>query len=199
VANLLSCLGHPVRLSFGSQYHKQLRPDAQHDATDLICTEVGTVIPAGMIIALLDSILTRILSFTVALQKEFPDLDVDSGIPAFPPQQKEILKEMVNTTIYLNGNNATLAIGNANVNQPTIINQDPTQLFFEVIAAIKNSQESQDAIARLTAAVEEMRQAHGTSTFIDRYQSFMSTLADHAQVLQAVAPYLPALATLLPS
>jgi hypothetical protein len=204
VAELQSFLQHPTRLSVSQhevdQYAKQLRPTTQLDSPNLVCTEIGVNLLPATIRGLLDSIRTRIVLFTVELKEKFPNLDPETETPT--TQQKAELQKMVYASIYninLTGSGAMLAIENAGVTQTATINPDPTQLFSDVIAAIKNSQESQDAIARLTAAVEQMRQAHGTPTYIERYQSFMSTLADHAQLFQVLAPYLPLLAALLPS
>lgn len=48
----------------------------------------------------------------------------------------------------------------------------------------------------LLGVVKEMQDSHGTDGFVGAYQRFMSVAANHMTV---IAPFLPALAGLLPS
>jgi len=73
------------------------------------------------------------------------------------------------------------------------------ELFRELILALLASNEDKTVIDKLTSTVEEINSTQGTKDFKGHYQSFMSALADHMQVLgPVVAPFLPALSTMLP-
>jgi hypothetical protein len=81
------------------------------------------------------------------------------------------------------------------------IRQPPPEVFKQLLQAIRSTANTDaKVVAAMMVAVEDMQQAYGDTSFLSRYQAFMSLLADHLQVFgPVVAPFLPALAQLLPS
>jgi hypothetical protein len=74
------------------------------------------------------------------------------------------------------------------------------EVFQQLLAAVRGTEAAPELVTEMVAVIEEMQRDYGSDSFGDRYQSFMSILADHMQVFgPVVAPHLPVLAQLLTS
>lgn len=159
------------------------------------CVQAWKVIPINFVVSAIDSVRTRILNFVLEIETENPDAGeapVNSN-----PVSKDKVTQIFNT--YITGNVGNVATGSANVKQQTWVNESSAQVFSEILDVLQRSNVDPDAIAQLSAMVEEMRDAKEPEKFKIAYQKFMSILADHIQVLgAALDPYLPALSAMLP-
>jgi hypothetical protein len=162
---------------------------------DMSRWQAWKVIPATGIIAVLDNVRNRVLNFALEIEAEAPDAG-EAPINSSPVPQEKV-HQIFNTKIY--GNVQNLATASNNVEQHAIWNEQNEQLFKDIIEALSQSGADAKAVARLSRAVEQMRDAKSSNSFKESYKGFMSILADHIQVLGPVlAPYLPALSALLP-
>jgi len=101
------------------------------------------------------------------------------------------------TTIYnLNGENARVNIQShdASVN---VVNASSSKVFNDLKQAITAANLDPELHTDIISHVENMERTQGTHTFIDHYQGFINSLAAHATVFAAVAPYVPALTQLI--
>jgi hypothetical protein len=94
---------------------------------------------------------------------------------------------------HVQGDNARVNIHSSD-SSINIIQNNSSELFDKLVAFIKDQVADEKDRNALIAKTEEMRQAHGTSGFLSKYQEFMTLAANHATVL---APFMPALAGLL--
>lgn len=161
----------------------------------LNCLEAWKVIPSNSIAGVIDAVRNRVLNFVLEIEAEAPDAG-EAPINSSPiPQEK--VNQIFYTKIY--GNVQNFAAGNRDVNQDAKIEKSNDKLFSELLQALSDLKTDKESISQLTVAIEEMRASQGTSNFKRHYLSFMSILADHMQVFgPIVAPYLPALANLMP-
>lgn len=153
--------------------------------------------PYSAIVALIDTIKTRVLNFCLEIEAEAPDAG-EAPLNA-PPISQDKVTQVFNT--YITGTVQNVATGGSHFNQQATATFGPSDEVFrqllEAIASVSHEVSSAKAIA---CAVEEMRDSVGTRSFGSRYQAFMSLLSDHIQVYgPLVAPYLPALAALAAS
>lgn len=103
----------------------------------------------------------------------------------------------VHITYNISGTNARVNI-NSKDSSINIVNEQTPEVFAELMSAVKSSGVDSERLRLLESAVQEMEQSYGQPTFSSKYHAFMSVLADHIQVFgPVVAPYLPALATLV--
>ncbi|TPQ25760.1 hypothetical protein [Methylomonas koyamae] len=159
------------------------------------CMQAWKVIPAPAIVAALDAIRNRILNFVLEIEAESPDAG-EAPVNSSPVPQERV-HQIFNT--YITGNVQNVATGSTNVRQKAVSSGASDELFRELLDTLANAGADEYVIEKLTYAVEEMRASQGTGHFKQHYQSFMSVLADHIQVFgPVVAPYLPALAALVP-
>lgn len=158
------------------------------------CMQAWKVIPKAGIVAVLDAVRNRILSFVLEIEAESPDAG-EAPINSNPlPQDK--INQIFNT--YITGNVQNVATGSTNVNQTAINKADNDKIFSDLLDALLASKEDKKIILELTAIVEEMKSTQGSDGFKVHYQNFMSLLADHIQVFgPIVAPFLPTLAALI--
>lgn len=98
-----------------------------------------------------------------------------------------------NFSITVSGPNARVNVGSTD-NSTNLVGS--SAVFGELQAAIKTGISDEAAREVLLGVVKEMQDSHGTDGFIGAYQRFMGAAANHMTVL---APFLPALAALLPS
>jgi hypothetical protein len=146
-------------------------------------------------VAALDAIRTRILNFVLEIEAEAPSAG-EAPLNSNPVPQERV-QQIFNT--FITGNVQNVATGSTNVQQHAeYVEQDNSELFNKMIDAVSQSGIAPDIITKLTAVVEEMRENQKTGTFSKHYQTFMSILADHMQILGPVlAPFLPPLTALL--
>lgn len=158
------------------------------------CLQAWKVIPVSAIIAVLDTVRNRILNFVLEIEAEAPDAG-EAPINSKPLLQEKV-QQIFNT--YITGNVQNFATGSTNVKQEAVSNKINEKLFEDLIEALIKSKEDQKIVSELITAVEEMKHAQNTTGFKERYQRFMSILADHIQVFgPIVAPFLPGLAALI--
>lgn len=159
------------------------------------CMQAWKVIPISAVIAALDSVRTRVLSFVLEIETEAPDAG-EAELNSNPVPQEKV-HQIFNT--YISGNVQNLATASTNVHQSATYNDANPELFKNILAAMSNSGAAAQVVEKAANVVNEMKQARDADGFKKSYLQFMSILADHAQVLGPIlAPFLPALAALLP-
>lgn len=160
------------------------------------CMQAWKVIPKAAVVAALDTVRTRVLNFVLEIEAENPSAG-EAALNSNPlPMEK--VNQIFNT--YITGTVQNLAPGSSNFQQTaTYAEQGNTEVFSQLLEAIKGAGLQSEASRSVEVAVEEMQAAQGTSSFKQRYQTFISLLADHMQVLgPVVAPFLPALTAMMP-
>lgn len=159
------------------------------------CMQAWKVIPVASIVAVLDAVRNRILSFVLEIEAESPDAG-EAPVNSSPVPQEKV-HQIFNT--YITGSVQNVATGSSNVNQNTVQNSVSEKLFIELLNALHKADGNKHVIADLANTVEEMRANQGNGKFKEHYLKFMSILSDHIQVLgPVVAPFLPALSALTP-
>lgn len=158
------------------------------------CVQAWKVIPISRVVAALDSVRTRILNFVLEIEVEAPgagEIPVDTT-----PVPQEKVTQIFN--LHIAGSVGNVAAGGTNTHQEARLGQETDQLFADMLNAVSRSKADNEAINRLSSAIEEMRDAKQPERFYASYQNFMSVLSDHMQVFgQVLGPYLPALSKLL--
>jgi hypothetical protein len=102
-----------------------------------------------------------------------------------------------NMTFNVTGTFARVTI-NSTDNSVNVVNQTPPEIFAQLLEAVRSTNADAAVVTAMVEAVEDMQRAYGSHTYLERYQKFMSLLADHIQVFApTVASYLPVLAQLL--
>ena len=167
---------------------------AQQVYEDMNCVQAWKEISIGSLIATLDAVRNKILSFVLEIESENPAAG-EAPLKSNPLPQDKVTQIFNN---YILGGVQNLATANRNVKQkakltPVVDNE----IFSKLLDTIAHSGADKQVIAQLTASVEEMRASRG-SDFKAHYQKFVAILADHIQVLgPTVAQYLPGLAAFL--
>ena len=159
------------------------------------CIRAWKLIPRNAIVALVDTVKTRVLNFVIGIEAEDPDA---GEAPLHqPPLSQEKTTQIFNT--YISGNVQNVAAGGSDFRQKAISSSGLSdEMFQKLLDAIMHTEADAKIINMMTAIVEEMRGTSGTTQFRKHYLSFMSALSDHIQVFgPVVAPYLPALVKLL--
>lgn len=158
------------------------------------CMQAWKVIPVSSIVAALDAVRNRVLSFVLEIEAESPDAG-EAPINSSPISQEKI-HQIFNT--YITGNIQNLATGSSNVNQNAVENSANEKIFVDLLNALHKAEGDKQVIVDLVKTVEEMRANQGDKNFKEHYHRFMSILSDHMQVLgPVVAPFLPALVTIM--
>lgn len=159
---------------------------------DMNCMSAWKVIPHNALVALLDTVKTRVLNFCLEIEAEAPDAG-EAPINSQPVPQERV-SQVFNT--YISGTVQNVATGGTGVNQQATWNAGiEDAMFSNMLAAVRNSSAERAQIEQMAVAIEELRAAPDRSTFASRYTRFMGVLADHMQVFGVVlAPYLPLLA-----
>ncbi|WP_313559146.1 AbiTii domain-containing protein [Ruminiclostridium cellobioparum] len=182
-----------------SSFHEPWDPNlvafvGQNIYEGMNCMQAWKVIPSSAIVAALDAVRNRILSFALEIESESPDAG-EAPINSQPLPQERV-QQIFNT--FITGNVQNVATGSTNVNQRAIGKTNDEKIFVDLIEALTKSKGDQKIISDLVKAVDEMRIAKGTKGFKEHYQKFISILADHMQVFgPVVAQFLPGLATLI--
>ena len=160
---------------------------------DMTCMEAWKVIPQTALIAILDEIRSRILSFVLEIEAENPEAG-EAAINSNPVPSEKVTQ---NFHTHISGDAQNVSIGGNNVQQHATNTNANAELFTALIDALKPIEDSK-LRETLTSSVEEMRSTQGTDSFKVCYEKFMSLLADHIQVWgPVVGPYLPALAKMV--
>ncbi len=112
--------------------------------------------------------------------------------------QQDKVQQIFNT--FIEGDVQNLATGSSNVKQKVVMQTGISdEVFVNLMESLSKSNLEDTLLSKISIEVEKMRELQGTKGFKEHYQSFMSILADHIQVLgPIVAPYLPALTSLIP-
>nr|WP_080666291.1 hypothetical protein [Pseudomonas chengduensis] len=159
------------------------------------CMQAWKVIPITSVIAAIDTVRTRILNFVLEIESEAPD--AGEAEPNITPVPQEKVTQIFNT--YITGTVQNVATGGSNFSQTANETHNNTQLFEQILQALTSTNASHDALTHITGIVEEMRDAKDAKSFKSSYLNLMGALSDHAQIFgPIIAPYLPALAALLP-
>jgi hypothetical protein len=159
------------------------------------CMQAWKVIPLTAVVAALDSVRTRVLNFVLEIEAEAPDAG-EAPVNSNPVPQEKV-HQIFNT--YVSGNVQNLATASSNVRQYAKFNEQDTRLFQDILVALSKSGADAKAVSQMSGVVNDMQSAGSGDGFKKSYLQFISVLADHVQVLGPVlAPYLPALAALLP-
>lgn len=158
------------------------------------CVQAWKVIPITAIIATLDAVRNRILSFVLEIESEAPDAG-EAALNSNPlPQEK--VNQIFNT--YISGNVQNVATGSTDIEQSATYNEASPKVFAQLIQAVESIR-SDPSYEIVQNSVNEMEASYGTDDFKSKYQNFMAVLANHMAVLgPVVSPYLAVLATLLP-
>ena len=157
------------------------------------CMQAWKVIPIPNLIAILDEIRNRVLSFVLEIEAEDPEAGEAEINSNSVPQEK--IQQFFHT--HIAGDIQNVSIGSHNFKQQTTNTNANAELFSQLIDTLQSIKDS-ELRENLISSVEEMRSTQGTERFKDEYKKFMSLLADHLQVLSPiVTPYLPALAEIL--
>jgi hypothetical protein len=163
--------------------------------SNMNCMSAWKVIPNNALAALIDTIKTRVLNFSLEIEAQAPDAG-EAQLNTSPlPQEK--VTQVFNT--YISGNVQNVAAGGSDFRQKAISSLgEADEIFQKMLDSIIHSQADAEIITQLSAAIEEMRKSQGTSSFSNSYQIFTSVLADHIQILgPLLAPYLPLLAQMI--
>lgn len=160
------------------------------------CVQAWKVIPITSIVAALDGIRNRVLNFVLEIEAEAPGAG-DAPINSSPVPQERV-QQIFNT--YITGTVQNMATGSTSVQQRAKYSEHQTdELLLKLLEAISAAPADRVVVAELASAVEGMRSSRGRVGFKQHYEKFMSTIADHIQVFgPIVAPFLPALAVMLP-
>ena len=114
------------------------------------CMQAWKVIPVTSVVAALDAIRNRVLSFVLEIEAEAPDAG-DAPINSNPVSQERV-HQIFNT--YITGNVQNVATGNENVRQKAKYTEGASdELFAKLLDAISSSGADSAAISALTSAI----------------------------------------------
>lgn len=161
---------------------------------DMNCMQAWKVIPITGLIAALDEIRNRILNFVLEIEAQDPDAG-EAALNSSPVPPEKV-NQIFNT--YISGSVQNVATGSHSFEQHAINNDTNAELFSQLLEALQSVNQPEITVP-LCNNVEEMRSSQGTQSFKEHYQHFMSLLSNHITVLgPVVAPFLPALAAIVP-
>lgn len=157
------------------------------------CMQAWKVIPIPSIIATLDAVRNKILSFVLEIEAEAPDAG-EAAINSSPVAQEKV-HQIFNT--YISGHVQNVATGSSDFEQHATKNETSPEVFSQLLEAIEAIRDTPEYI-EVQSSVKEMEDSFGSETFKSKYLSFMSVFSNHITVLAPViAPCLPALAALV--
>ncbi len=159
------------------------------------CISAWKVIPYNSLVALIDTIKTRILNFS--LEIEIQDPNAGEAPVNEPPLPQDKVTQVFNT--YITGDVQNVATGGNHFKQnASIDSEESDKIFREILGVIMRAQANQKTIHELSSVVEEMRGNQGKDSFVRHYQSFTSLLADHITIFgPLLVPYLPLLSQMI--
>ena len=132
-----------VEKSDGGTASEPWNPDivayvGQNIYKDMNCMQAWKVIPLTAVVAALDAVRNRILSFVLEIEAEAPDAG-EAPINSNPlPQEK--VHQIFNT--YISGNVQNVATGSSEFEQHAINNEAPPEVFTQLIDAIEAIRET---------------------------------------------------------
>ena len=138
------------------------------------CMQAWKVIPIPNLIAILDEIRNRVLSFVLEIEAEDPEAG-EAEINSNPVPQEKI-QQIFHT--HIAGDVQNVSIGSHDFKQQATNTNANAELFSQLIDALKSIDDS-ELRENLISSVEEMRSTQGTERFKEEYKKFMSLLADH--------------------
>lgn len=160
------------------------------------CMQAWKVISTASIIAMVDTVRTRVLNFSLEIEAQNPSAG-ESALNSNPVPTEKV-HQIFNT--YITGTVQNLTSGSSNVRQTAnYIENDASEIFKKILDAVNCAQLELNITKAIESTILQMQATKGTSSFKQHYQSFIGILADHMQVLgPVVTPFLPALSALIP-
>lgn len=160
--------------------------------TNQSCVSAWKVIPAQAMIAIIDTVKTRVLNFAIKIEAENPNAG-EAELDAKPISGDKV-SQIFNT--YITGDIQNYSTGNRDVNQQaTLVNKTDSQVFDDILDALNSSNLILKEMNDLKISVTEMKANYQDVNFPSKYQKFMSIVSDHITVLAPViGPYLGPLA-----
>lgn len=155
------------------------------------CVQAWNVIPMNSLVAVLDSVRTRVLNFVLDIEAEDPDAgEAPINSNPVPPER---VQQIFNTNIY--GNVQNMASGSEGVIQNTHIAGIDPKVFQEMLLTISSTKADSELIREMSGIVTEMRDAKRPEDLKTSYIKFTSILADQITIWGPIlAPFLPILA-----
>ena len=160
------------------------------------CLIAWQLLPRSALVAILDTVRTRVLNFALEIEKEYPNAG-EAAVNSNPVPEEKV-SQVFNT--FITGTVQNLATGSNNVEQKAQLDSSSSNMIFsQMLDAVSNTSAGPEIIDKMTSLIEEMRGSRGTKDFKTHYESFVAALADHMQILgPVVGPFLPALTQMLP-
>ena len=129
---------------------------------DMNCVSAWKAIPRSVLIAILDTVRTRVLNFVLEIEKEYPGAG-EAAINSNPVPEEKV-SQVFNT--YITGTVQNLAIGSNNVKQKAQVDSSSSdRVFTQMLEAVSNASAAQEIIDKMTSLIEEMRGSRGTNDF----------------------------------
>jgi hypothetical protein len=158
------------------------------------CIQAWKVIPISAVVAAVDTIRTRVLSFALEIEEEAPE--AGEAPPNTNPLPQDRVQQIFTTNIY--GTVQNMANASPGASQQATYNQQNAELFRNLLEALAVSGAPEPIVSSAAESVNQMASARNSSSFKEGYVKFMSIVSDHMQVLgTAVAPFIPQLASLM--
>lgn len=158
------------------------------------CLEAWKVIPVNALVGMLDVIRNKVLNFVLEIESEDPQAG-DAPINSQPVAEKKV-EQIFHT--HISGNVQNLATGSSSFKQHAVSNEQ-NEVFNQLLESLSKTSDHQQSKKEIIGIVEDMRDSKEPSNLKENYTKFMSVLSDHFQVYgPVVAPFLPALAEILP-
>ena len=132
------------------------------------CMQAWKVIPVPNLIAILDEIRNRVLSFVLEIEAEDPEAG-EAEINSNPVPQEKI-QQIFHT--HIAGDIQNVSIGSHDFKQQATNTNANAELFSPLIDALQ-SIENSELRKNLIASVEEMRSTQGTEKFKVEYKKFL--------------------------
>jgi hypothetical protein len=162
----------------------------------MVCMQAWKVIPASLLVAILDTVRTRVLNFALEIETQNPS--AGEAMLDEKPLPPETVQQIFNT--YISGDVQNLASGSTNVSQSATWQEGiEPEIFSKLLDAVLAANLPNSTREEVSDAIKDLRAAHGSSRFKEQYLRFMGIVANHIQVLGPVmAPFLTQLGALLP-
>lgn len=158
-------------------------------------SQAGVFLDVSRFVEIVDCVRGKVLDWALDLEKA----DITGEGISFSTAEQQKASHVTIKIDQMHGNlmsgdvsgaNARANLGATDQSTNQIVHGD---VFGDLKSAIEGGA-SGDEQVRLLAALEDMRAKRGSSGFADAYQKFVTAAANH---MQLVAPFLPALSTLL--
>jgi len=161
------------------------------------CLEAFKIVPNAALVAVLDAVRNRVLTFALDIEALNPD--AGEAEPNTRPIPETQVQQVVHNTF--NGPVQNVATGNSGSVFQVAGNQhqNDAATLAELLKAIQSAGVPAPVQAAFTLEIQGMASNIGGSGFRDHYLGFIGMLADHMQVLgPVVAPFLPELSAMMP-